>query len=247
MIIEEAIEIRTTDGTADGFFYRAEGERRFPGAIHLTDIGGIRSSHREMARRLAGKGYAVLMPNVFYRTGKPPVMDAKVAMGDERRMKRMAELSAPMTPEAVERDAHAYVNFLAAHDAVSPGAIGVVGYCVTGAFAMRTAAAQPDKVAAVASFHGGGLYTDAPTSPHLVLPRIKARLYFGHATKDRSMPQEAIEKLDRALDAWGGKYESEVYEGAFHSWTVPDSPVYNQPQAERAFEKLTELFANTLK
>jgi len=246
-MIEEAIEIRTTDGTADGFLYRAEGERRFPGVIHFTDIGGIRSSHREMARRLAEKGYAVLMPNVFYRTGKPPVLDVKLGMGDERTMRRFGELTAPLTPEAVERDARAYVNFLAAHNAVSSGPIGVIGYCFTGGMAMRTAAAQPDKVGAVASFHGGGLYTDASTSPHLVLPRIKARLYFGHATKDRSMPQEAIEKFDRALDAWGGKYQSEVYEGAFHGWTVPDAPVYNQPEAERAFEKLTELFANTLK
>ena len=246
-MIEEEIAIRTSDGTADGFLYRAEGERRLPGVIHLTDIGGIRSSHREMARRLAEKGYAVLMPNVFYRTGKPPVLDVKLGMGDERTMKRFRELTAPLTPEAVERDARAYVNFLAGHSAASRGPIGVVGYCFTGAFAMRTAAAEPDKVAAVASFHGGGLYTDAPTSPHLVLPRIKARLYFGHATNDRSMPQEAIEKFDRALDAWGGKYQSEVYEGAFHGWTVPDAPIYNQAQAERAFEKLTELFANTLK
>jgi len=246
-MIEEEIEIRTSDGTADGFLYRAQGERRLPGVIHLTDIGGIRSSHREMARRLAEKGYAVLMPNVFYRTGKPPVLDVKLGMGDERTMKRFRELTAPLTPEAVERDARAYVNFLAGHSAASRGPIGVVGYCFTGAFAMRTAAAEPDKVAAVASFHGGGLYTDAPTSPHLVLPRIKARLYFGHATNDRSMPQEAIEKFDRALDAWGGKYQSEVYEGAFHGWTVPDAPIYNQAQAERAFEKLTELFANTLK
>jgi len=246
-MIEEEIAIRTSDGTADGFLYRAQGERRLPGVIHLTDIGGIRSSHREMARRLAEKGYAVLMPNVFYRTGKPPVLDVKLGMGDERTMKRFRELTAPLTPEAVERDARAYVNFLAGHSAASRGPIGVVGYCFTGAFAMRTAAAEPDKVAAVASFHGGGLYTDAPTSPHLVLPRIKARLYFGHATNDRSMPQEAIEKFDRALDAWGGKYQSEVYEGAFHGWTVPDAPIYNQAQAERAFEKLTELFANTLK
>ena len=244
---EDAIEIRTADGTADGFLYRAEGARRSPGVIHLTDIGGIRPSHREMARRLAEKGYTVLMPNVFYRTTKPPVLDVKIGMGDERTMKRFGELRAPMTPEAVERDAKAYVNFLAAHDAVSAGSIGVVGYCFTGAMAMRTAAAMPDKVAAAASFHGGGLYTDEPSSPHLVLPRIKARLYFGHATKDRSMPQEAIEKFDRALAAWGGKYESEVYEGAFHGWTTPDAPVYNQPQADRAFGKLTELFAGTLK
>jgi carboxymethylenebutenolidase len=245
-MIEEAIEIRTTDGTADGLLYRAEGERR-PGVIHLTDIGGIRQSHRDMAKRLAEKGYTVLMPNVFYRTAKPPVMDVKIEMGDPRRMQRFEELRAPMTPEAVERDATAYVNFLTSHKAANGGSICVVGYCFTGAFAMRTAAAMPGKVAAVASFHGGGLYTEEPTSPHLVLPRIKTRLYFGHATKDRSMTPEAIEKFDRALAAWGGKYESEVYEGAFHGWTTADAPVYNKPQAERAFEKLTELLAGTLK
>src|SRR5579863_4356467 len=246
-MIEEAIEIRTADGTADGFVYRAEGADRAPGAIHLTDIGGIRQSHRDMARRLAEKGYTVLMPNVFYRTTKPPVIDVTIELGDARTMKRFGELRAPLTPEAVERDGTAYVNFLAAHDGVSAGSIGVVGYCFTGAFAMRTAAAMSDKVAALASFHGGGLYTDEPTSPHLVLPRIKARLYFGHATNDRSMTKETIEKFDRALTAWGGKYESEVYEGAFHGWTTSDAPVYNQPQAERAFEKLTQLFASTLK
>jgi carboxymethylenebutenolidase len=245
-MIEEAIEIRTNDGTADGILYRAEGERR-PGVMHLTDIGGIRPSHREMAKRLAEKGYTVLVPNVFYRTTKPPVIDITIGLGDPKTMQRFGELRAPLTPEAVERDATAYVNFLAGHDATRAGSIGVVGYCFTGAFAMRTAAAMPGKVAAMASFHGGGLYTDEPTSPHLVLPRLKARLYFGHATKDRSMPQEAIEKFDRALAAWGGKYESEVYDGAFHGWTTSDAPVYNQPQADRAFNKLTDLFAATLK
>jgi carboxymethylenebutenolidase len=245
-MIEEAIEIRTADGTVDGLLYKEEGQRR-PGVIHLTDIGGIRKSHRDMAKRLAEKGYTVLMPNMFYRTTKPPVIDITIGMGDERTMKRFGELRAPLTPEAVERDATAYVNFLSGHSAASAGSIGVVGYCFTGAFAMRTAAAMPGRVAAVASFHGGGLYTDEPTSPHLVLPRIKARLYFGHATKDRSMPAEAIEKFDRALAAWGGKYQSEIYDGAFHGWTTADAPVYNQPQAERAFEKLTELFASTLK
>jgi carboxymethylenebutenolidase len=245
-MIEEAIEIRTSDGTADGFLYRAEG-KRLPGVIHLTDIGGIRPSHREMAKRLAEKGYTVLMPNVFYRTSKPPIIDVTIGLGDPRTMQRFAELRAPLTPEAVERDATAYVNFLAGHAATGSQSIGVVGYCFTGAMAMRTAAAMPDKVAAVASFHGGGLYSDEPTSPHLVLPRIKARLYFGHATNDRSMPEEAIKKFDHALAAWGGKCESEVYEGAFHGWTVPDAPIYNQPQADRAFNKLTELFAGTLK
>ena len=174
-MIEEAIEIRTNDGTADGILYRAEGQRR-PGVIHLTDIGGIRPSHREMAKRLAEKGYTVLVPNVFYRTTKPPVIDITIGLGDPKTMQRFGELRAPLTPEAVERDAIAYVNFLAGHDATRAGLIGVVGYCFTGALAMRTAAAMPGKVAAMASFHGGGLYTDEPTSPDLVLPRVKARL-----------------------------------------------------------------------
>ena len=112
--------------------------------------------------------------------------------------------------------------------------------------ALRTAAAHPDKIAAAASFHGTRLFTDDPTSPHLVLPRVKARLYFAHAVEDKTMPQEAIEKFNRALEAWGAGYESEVYEGAYHGWTAPDSPVYNEAQAGRAFKKLTELFGETL-
>jgi carboxymethylenebutenolidase len=147
----------------------------------------------------------------------------------------------------MERDASAYVDFLAGQDGVRPGPLAVVGYCFTGAMALRTAAARPEKIAAAASFHGGGLYKDAATSPHLVLPRVKAKLYFGHAVQDRGMPEEAIAKLDQALMAWGGKYESEVYQGAYHSWTTLDSPVYNQAQAERAFTKLTELLGQTLK
>jgi carboxymethylenebutenolidase len=246
-MIEKEIEIRTADGTADALLYQAEDGSRHPGVIHLTDIAGIRPSHREMAKRLAAKGYTVLLPNIFYRTSKTPVFDFVPKFGEERTMKRFGELRAPFTPEATERDAASYVDFLAASDSVSAGAMGVVGYCFTGAMAMRMAAARPAKIAAAASFHGGGLFTNDPTSPHLVLPRIKAQLYFGHATNDQSMPKEAIEKFDRALAAWGGKYESEVYEGAYHGWTTADAPVFNQAQADRAFEKLIGLFARTLK
>jgi len=245
-VIEEKIEIRTSDGISDGFLYRPDDKGRHPGVIHLTDIAGIRPSQEDMARRLAAEGYAVLMPNVFYRTRKPPVFDFPRNFGDEQTMKRVAELSAPLTPDAMARDASAHVDFLAAHDFVSKGGMGVVGYCLTGKMALYAAKARPDKIAAAASFHGAGLATDAADSPHLALPAIQSALYFGHATNDRSMPAEAIERLDRALAAWGGQYESEVYEGASHSWTVPDSPVYNQPQAERAFGKLTQLFAETL-
>jgi len=244
-VIEEKVQIRTEDGTADGLLFRPEDER-VPGVLHLTDIIGIRPAQSEMARRLAAQGYAVLVPNLFYRTSKVPVFDFTPNWGDERTTKRLGELAGPLTPDAMERDASKYVNFLAALEYVSDGGIGVVGFCFAGAMAVRTAAARPDKIAAAASFHGGRLFTDAATSPHLALSRIGARLYFGHAVKDNSMPAEAIAKFDRALEAWGGTYESEVYKGALHGWTVPDSPAYNQPQAERAFEKLKELFAATL-
>jgi len=249
-MIEKEIELRSTDGTSDGVLYQPDGERRSPGVIFLTDIGGIRPATRDMARRLAAEGYCVLMPNVFYRSGRPPLWDFPRRLGEERTTKRIAELSAPLTPETMERDASDYVEFLSAQYSVSEGAMGVVGHCITGGMAVRVAAARPDRIAAAASFHGVRLFTDDATSPHLVLPRVKARLYFAHAVEDKSMPEEAIEKLDRALEAWGAsgnRYESEVYEGAYHGWTAPDSPVYNEAQAGRAFKKLAELFAETLK
>jgi carboxymethylenebutenolidase len=244
-MIEEKVEIRTADGVSDGLLFRPEGTA-LPGVIHLTDIVGIRASHCDMARRLAAEGYAVLVPNIFYRTSKVPVFDFAPNFGDERTTKRFGELSGPLTPDAMERDASKYVDFLAALEFTNDTGIGVVGYCYAGAMAMRTAAVRPDKVAAIASFHGGRLFTDASTSPHLLLSRIGARLYFGHAVKDNSMSADAILKLDRALGAWGGTYESEVYEGALHGWTVPDMPVYNQARAERAYQKLKELFAAAL-
>jgi len=246
-VTEIAVEIKTPDGTPGGFLYHpAEGER-WAGVIHLTDIGGIRPANSEMAKRLAAGGYCVLQPNVFYRTSKLPVFDFPMKMGEERTMNRFRELGGPLTPEAMERDASAYVDFLAAQPSTRNGAMGVVGYCFTGGMALRTAARRPEKIAAAASFHGGGLATDAPTSPHTLLPRVQARLYFGHAFEDRSMPSEAIEKLDRALQSWGGTYASETYPDAKHGWTVPDSAAYNQARAERAFEKLIELFQSSLK
>jgi len=245
-MVEERLEIAMPEGECDAVLYRSDDGRRHPGILYLTDIVGIREASRGMARRLAGEGYTVLVPNVFYRTGRPPVFGADFRRGDERFVQRMGELIAPLTPEAMERDGAAYVDLLAGNDAAAPGPMGVVGFCFSGAVALRTAAARPQRIAAVASFHGGRLLVEGPASPHLLLPRIRARLYFGHATGDRSMPKEAIEKFEQALAAWGGRYESEVYQGASHGWTVPDSPVYHEPLAERAFQKLTQLLRETL-
>jgi carboxymethylenebutenolidase len=244
---EESFEIRAGAGMAGALLYSPAGAGQWPGVLHLTDIFGIRPAAGGMAKRLAASGYCVLQPNIFYRSGKPPLFDFPADLKDERTMKRFRELSGPLAPEAMEQDAAAYVDFLAGHPSVRPGGMGVVGYCFSGSMALRAAAARPDRIAAAASFHGGGLATDAPTSPHTVLPRVKAQLYFGHADADRSMPAEAIAKLEDALRSWGGSFASETYAGAAHGWTVPDSRAYNQPQAERAFEKLTELFRAALK
>ncbi len=243
-MIETKVEIRTSDGIADGFLFHVDATQH-PGVIYLTDIGGIRPAQNQAALRLAEQGYTVLMPNIFYRTGRPPLIQFPLQSGEDT-AKRMAELTTPLTPDAVARDAHAYADFLLSQSSTRKAPIGVVGYCFSGAIAMRIAAALSDRVAAAASFHAGRLFVDTPQSPHLLLPHIKARLYFGHAVQDKSMPKEAIDKFEAALRDWGGRFESETYEGAFHSWTTLDSPVYNPPQAEKAFQRLTQLFAETL-
>jgi carboxymethylenebutenolidase len=243
-ITEEEIEVPTPDGVADCVLFRVATPRR-PGVIHLPDGIGTRPSQRQMARRVASEGYSVLLPNIYYRTSRAPFFPPKADFKDERVMARFAELTGPVTPEAMERDGSAYVDFLGSRDDVTAGPMGVVGFCFSGAFALRIAAARSDRIAAAASFHGGRLFADAATSPHRVLPRVKARLYFGHARDDRGMPAEAIAGFENALRDWGGAFESETY-NALHGWTVPDSAAYDEGEAERAYAKLRELFAAAL-
>ena len=248
-MIEKDIQIQLADGETDGFLIQPEGEGPWPGVLYLTDIGGIRPAQRQAAQRLSREGYLVLMPNVFYRTAKLPVMDiGLLRTNPELFMKRVGELAQPLTPDAQERDARGYVDFFSALPGLKDkNKLGVVGFCFCGAVAMRVAAVCPDQVVACASFHGGHLYLDNASSPHLLLPRIKAQLLFGHAVEDRSMPAEAINAFDEALESWGGAFESETFEGAKHGWTTLDSPVYDRPQAERAYEKLTGLFGETMR
>ena len=247
-MFEQDLQLTMPDGTADAVLFSPDPATPLPGVLHLPDIGSVREAHRQMARRLAAEGYAVLMPNPFYRTGRPPVWDFPRVWGEERTMQRFRELTGPMSAESEMRDAKAYVSFLADQPGVRTGKMGVVGYCFGGSFSLRTAAAQPERIAAAASFHGGGLFkADDPDSPHRLLPQVTARLYFGHAMEDASMNAEAIAHFEQALAAWGGKYESETYDDAKHGWTVPDNPVFNPPQADRAFARLTELFAATLR
>jgi carboxymethylenebutenolidase len=243
-MIESKIEIPTIN--TETLLLRPDRVAEFPGVVFLTDIWGIRPANIGMAKRLAEKGFAVLMPNVFHRysrirpNGWKPDGEAEVH-------KALQTLFGTLTPAQMVSDGKAYVDFLLAQACVKPGRIGVVGYCFTGQMALRMAAAEPDRVAAAAAFHGGFLVTDKPDSPHTVIPKVKARLYFGHAVEDASATPQQIATLEAALRDWHGAFQSEVYEGARHGWSVPDQPVYNELQAERAFEKEVELFDATLK
>lgn len=238
---ETDLQLSMPDGTADAVLFVPDSSTPTPGILFIPDIGSIRETMRAMARRLASEGYTVLMPNPFYRTSRPPVFPSG------KTPERMAELISALTPDLQEKDFPVYVDVLLSQPSVRPGKIGVVGFCIGGGYALRTAALRPEKVAAMASFHGGGLYKAGdPNSPHLVLPRVKAQLCFGHADEDKSMPAEAIAHLEEALKTWGGAYESETYKGCHHGWTVPDNPSYNEPGAEKAYKKLTELFKGSL-
>jgi carboxymethylenebutenolidase len=244
---EQKIEIPVEGKTTEAYLFRPDGAGDYPGVLFLTDIMGIRDANLGMARRVAEHGYTVLVPNVFWRDGTLPIIDFAIKMGEERTMKRFQQLFASLLPDQMSSDSAVYLDFLARQPHVKAGKMGVVGYCFTGAMAMRAAAVRPDVVAAAASFHGGGLASDQPTSPHLLLPQIKARLYLGHAVEDKSMTPQMIAKLDAALKAWGGKFASETYEGAHHGWTVPSRDIYNEKQAERHYVKLFETFDAALK
>jgi carboxymethylenebutenolidase len=239
---DQQLEIRTPDGTADTLLTRPTSPVPLPAVINLTDGLGFRQAFADQSRRIAEHGYVVLTPNIFYRVSKSPVFSFEPDFASERTRTRFAELKAPLTPDAMARDGSAYVDFLAKQPSVSSAPMGVVGFCFAGQLALLVAAARPDRIGAAASFHGGGLFTDTANSPHLVLPRVKARLYFGHAENDQSMPGEAIEKLEWALQSWGGSYESEMY-SARHGWMIPGREVHNPVEAARGFAKLMELLA----
>jgi len=243
-MIETKVEIPAIG--VESLFFRPDGVAEFPGILFLTDIWGIRPANIGMAKRLAEKGFAVLMPNVLHRYS-PMTIDGFEPDDPAEQQNRLGQLFRALTAENMVSDGKAYVDFLIAQQGVKPGKIGVVGHCFTGQMAVRIAADMPDRIAAAASFHGGFLATDKPDSPHRILSPIKARLYFGHAVEDSSATPDHVAALEQALRDWHGAFESEVYEGARHGWTVPGRPVYNELQAERAFEKEVELFDATLK
>jgi carboxymethylenebutenolidase len=244
-VIEQKIMVEAAGGSAETFVYRPD-YGAFAGVLFYTDIFGIRPANQAMAQRVAAAGYTVMMPNQFYRYGKLPLLDFEFQKGEERSMKAMAGVRDSLTWAQMEQDAPHYVTALLGREDVRGSKIAVVGYCFSGEMALRTAAVEPDKIAAAASFHGGRLVTEDADSPHTRIAKVKAELYFGHAVEDPTATPAQIAKLDDTLKGWGGKFHSEMYEGARHGWTVPGRDVYDENQAERHYEKLFDLLQRNL-
>jgi carboxymethylenebutenolidase len=247
-VIDTDVQVTTPAGVCDAALIHPQ-QGAWPGVILFTDVFGLRPTMRDMAKRLAADGLTVLVPNPFYRTTKPPGLSTDIDFTNAADRAKMAGLRAPLTSEAVMQDATAYVKFLDSQPSVNKTAkMGAFGYCMGGPMTMQAAAANPDRIGAGASFHGGGLVTDEPDSPHLLVPKMKAQFYFGIAMNDDQRQPDAKTKLNEAFAAAKLRAKIEVYEGCLHGWCVKDmpmatgNPIYNAPQAERAWRELVNLF-----
>ncbi len=242
-VTESELDVTTPDGVSDSYFVHPSSGSH-PGVLIWPDAFGLRPAKRQMAKRLAESGYSVLVVNQYYRSQRAPIVSTT----------NFAEVSDTLRPlmgslnaETQTRDAQAFIGFLDRQQSVdSNRKMGTMGYCMGGPFTMRTAAALPDRVGAAASFHGGGLVTDQPDSPHLLVPQMKAQYLFAIAANDDENQPEAKDVLRDAFAQASLSAEIEVYDGAMHGWCPPDSQVYDEPQAERAWSRLLVLFTRAL-
>src|SRR6516164_409905 len=253
-VVETNVQVTTPDGVCDAaFIHPSSGSH--PGVLIWADAFGLRPSMRDIGKRIAAEGYSVLVPNPFYRVAKAPVIQdtASFSFQNPADMAKLQPLMASINAAgAAEKDAVAFVAFLDAQAAVNKAKkLGTQGYCMGGPLVVRTAAAVPDRIGAGASFHGGGLVNDTPRSPHLLAPKIKARMYFGIAANDDTRQPDAKDKLKAAFAAAHVPAEIEVY-GSLHGWCVSDmplqngKPIYDMADAERAWGKLVSLYKGAL-
>ncbi|MCW3842559.1 dienelactone hydrolase family protein [Micromonospora yasonensis] len=244
------VDVPTRDGVADAYLVRPDGEGPFPGVLVFMDAFGLRPRMAEMAETIAARGYVVLVPNLFHRFGRAPLVDLS-GLGDESQrgalFQRLSPMIGALTPEVVARDTAAYLDFLAGQPDVAPGPVAITGYCMGGMNALRAIEAYPDRIAAAGVFHAGRVVTDAPDSPHLGVGAVTGELYFGHADQDPSMTAEQIATLEQALDAAGVAHTSEVYPGARHGYTQADTPMYDEQATERHWTALFDLLDRTFR
>jgi carboxymethylenebutenolidase len=242
------IEIETADGLCPSYVFRPPAANRgpWPGAIVYMDGLGIRPAILAVAERLATYGYFVLLPDLFYRAGPYAPMDAKEVFSSPEKLEVLRTKFFPhVSPAKIMSDTQAFLDYLGAQPEVQPGPVGTTGYCMGGAMSLTAAGTYPDRIAAAASFHGGRLATDAPESPHLLAPKMKARVYVAGAIEDPHFPDDMKARLDDALTQAGVDHKIETYP-ARHGWVPSDTPVHDAQQTERHWTELVALFDGVL-
>jgi carboxymethylenebutenolidase len=237
--------VTTPDGTCPVTLHTPNGTGPWTAVVMYPDAGGVRDTFQEMAARLAGFGHAVLLPDVYYRHGDWEPFQMETVFNDPEQRQRLFGMIGSVTPDMISSDAGAFFDFLAGRPEVKGETFGVCGYCMGGRTSVIVAGLVPDRVGAVGSFHGGGLVTDDPSSPHLLADRMKATVYVAGAENDASFTTENAETLDKALTAAGVNHTVEFYPAA-HGFAVPDNAPYDKEAAERHWIALQELFETAL-
>lgn len=244
-VTEKDVTVKTADGEAEAVLLYPSGKGAWPAVLIWTDIGGLRPVFREMGKRLAAQGYVVLVPNPFYRSAKTSEY-ATLSFGTPEGRQKLMGYRGAMNDAGVDNDAKAFIAFLDAQPQTNKKKmVGVQGYCMGGPLSFRTAGAVPARVGAVASFHGGGLVTPQPNSPHLLVAKTKASYLIAVAKNDDARAPADKDALKKTFAETKRPATVEVY-GGDHGWTVPGSPVYNQAEAERAWAELTKLYKSSL-
>lgn len=237
--------ITTADGACAVTLSTPDGDGPWPGVVMYPDAGGTRQTFRDMAQRLADLGYAVLVPDVYYRDAGWAPFDMATVFTDEGERKRLFGMISKVTPDIMAADAGAFFDYLVSRPEVSGTAFGTTGYCMGGRTSLVVAGRVPERVAAAMSFHGGGLASDDPGSPHLLADRISATVYVGAAENDASFTEENGETLDKALTAAGVEHTIEFY-SAGHGFAVPDNGPYDEAAANRHWDAMERVFGATL-
>ncbi|MGB7211828.1 MAG: dienelactone hydrolase family protein [Gemmatimonadales bacterium] len=240
------IAIQTRDGACRSFVYRPAGKGPWPAVLVYMDGIGIRPAVLELGERLASHDYFVLLPDLFYRSGPYAPMDPHTVFSvPEQRKVLMEKFFAPATSANIMSDTQAFLEYLAAQPDVRRGAIGTTGYCMGGRMSLIAAGTFPDRISAAASYHGSRLANDAPDSPHLLAPKMRAKVYVAGAIEDASFPDDMKAELERALTDAHVAHTVETYQ-AKHGWVFRDTPVYDAAAAERHWKTLLALFGSTL-
>lgn len=246
-VVERDVEVPTAHGTADAVLFHPAGKGDWPAVLIWPDILGLRPVFRELGRRLAAQGYTVLVPNPFYRSKRAPVVEGTFDFGNPADRAMVFALRGAMSDAGIDSDSTAYLKFLDAQPQTNRRRkAGVQGYCMGGPLSFRTAAAVPERIGAVASFHGAGLVSAEPSSPHLLIGKTKAEFLVAVAKNDDAKEPTAKETLQAAFKAAGRAATVEVYQ-ANHGWCVFGGQSYDEPEAERAWAALGKLYASTLK